>query len=74
MMMSELYRVGDLCRACGFCHDGVEAVMLKRYTHIPTRCTVEVPIISRPYLFVCDDVTTKGPDWCCVIIKRAMKV
>ena len=50
MMMSELYCVGDLCRACGFCHNGVAAVLLKCYTHIPTHYTAKVPRIPRPLL------------------------
>ena len=33
-----------------------------------------VPIMSFPYLFMCDDVTTKRPDGCCVIIERSMKL
>ena len=73
-MMSELYCVGDLFRARGFCHDGVAVVVLERYTHKLTRCTAEVPRVSRPYIFVCNDVTPKRPDGCCVVIKRAMEV
>ena len=34
-----------------------------------TRCTAEVPIVSHPYFSVCDDVTPKRADGCCVIIK-----
>ena len=74
MMMLELYCVGYLCCACGFCHDGVAAVVLECYTHIPTRFTAEVARVSCPYLFVCDDVTPKRPDGCCVVIKWAMEV
>ena len=73
-MMMELYCVGDLYCACGFHHDGVAAVVLKCYTHIPTRCTAEVPIFSHPYLFVCDDVAPKRADGGCVIIKWTMEV
>ena len=73
-MMTELYCVRDLYCVCGFFHDGVAALVLECYTHIPTRCTVEVPRFSRPYLFLCDDVTPKRADGGCAVIKWAMEV
>ena len=42
VMMPELHCVRDLCRANGFCHNCVAAVVLQRYSNIPAGCTVEV--------------------------------
>ena len=74
MMMPELHYVCDLCRACGFCHNCVAVVVLQRYTKIPSSCNAEVPRMSCPCLFMGDDVTTKRPDRCGVIIERSVKV
>ena len=73
-MMTELYCVGGLYCACGFCHNGVAALVLECYSHIPTRCTAEVPRVSCPGFSVCDDVTPKRADGCCVVIEWAMEV
>ena len=72
VMMSELHRVVDLCQSGGFCHNCVAAVVLQRYTNIPTGCTVEVPKMSCPYIFVCNYVTSKDTDGCSIIIERAV--
>ena len=74
VMMPELHRVRDLCRACGFCHNCVAAVVLQRYTDIPACCTVGVPRMSCPCLFVCHYVTSKGPNGCGVIIENSVEV
>ena len=74
VMMPELHCVRYLCRAGGFCHNCVAAVVLQRYTNIPAGCTVEVPIMSCPFIFVCDYVTSKGPDGCGVIIELSVEV
>ena len=73
-MMTELYCVGDLYCVCGFCHDGVTEVVLECYSHIPTRCTAEVPRVYCPCLSVCNDVAPKRDDGCSVVIERAMEV
>ena len=72
--MSELYCVGDLCRSGGFFHNCVIAVVLQRYTNIPSGCTAEVPRMSSPCIFVCDYVTSEGSDGCSVIIERSVEV
>ena len=74
MMMSELHCVADLCSSGGFCQNCVAAVVLQRYTNITYGCTAEVPRMSCPCLFVCDYVTSKGPDRWGVIIERSVKV
>ena len=73
-MMPELHCVSDLCPVCGFCHNCVAEVVLQLYTNIPTSCTAEVPRMSCPCIFMCDDVTTKNLDRCGVIIERSVKV
>ena len=74
VMMSELHCVGGLCSAGGFCHNCVAVVVLQRYTNIPAGCTMEVPIIFCPCLFVCNYVTSKGSNRCSVIIERSVEV
>ena len=74
VVMSELHCVGDLCRAGGFCHNCVASLVFQRYTNIPARCTAEVPIMSCPYLFVCDYVTPEGSDGCSITIERSVEV
>ena len=74
VIMPELHCVGYLCCAGGFCHNCVAALVLQRYTDIPSRCTAEVPIISCTCFFVCNYVTSKGPDGCSVIIERSVEV
>ena len=70
VIMSELHRVGDLCRSGGFCHNCGAEVVLQRYTNIPAGCASEVPRMSCPCLFVCDYVTSKGSDGFSIIIER----
>ena len=72
MMMSEFYCIGDLGRSGGFCHNCVASVVLKRYTDITASCTAEVPRVSFPGLFVCNDVAAKGSNWCSIVIERAV--
>ena len=72
--MSEFNRVGDLGRSGGFCHNCVATVVLERHTNIPASCTVEVPIMSCPGIFVCDYVSAEGSDGCSVIIERDVEV
>ena len=74
VMMSEFYCVGDLGRSGGFCQNYVAPVVLERYTNIPAVCTVEVPRVSCPGIFVCDYVAAKGSDGCRVVIERAVEV
>ena len=74
VMMYELHCVGDLCCTGGFCHNCVAAVVLQRYTNIPSGCTAEVPRMSCPCLFVCNYVTSKGYNGCGVIIERSVEV
>ena len=74
VMMPKIHRVRYLCRADGFCHNCVAAAVVQSYTKIPASCTAEVPRMSYPRLFVCDYVTSKGPDGCSVIIERSVEV
>ena len=60
IMMSGFYCVGDFGRSSGFCHNCVALVVLKRYTDIPDSCIAEVPRVSCPGIFVCDDVAAEG--------------
>ena len=68
VMMSEFNCVGDLGRSGGFFHYCVASVVLEHYTDIPAGCTVEVPRVSCPGLFVCDYVAADGSDWYSVVI------
>ena len=43
VLMTELYRVGDLYRMGGLSYTGVATVVLECRTYVPTRCTEEVP-------------------------------
>ena len=74
VLMTELRCVGNLYCMCGFSHNGVAAVVLECHSHIPTRCTAEVPRVSCPCFSVCDDVAPKRADGCGVIIECAMEV
>ena len=74
VMMSELHCVRDLWRAGGFFQNFVAAVLLQRYTNIPSVCTAESPRISSPCIFVCNYVTSERSDGCSVIIKRFVEV
>ena len=74
VMMPKFHCVRYLCRMVSFCHNCVAAVVLQRYTNIPSRCTAEVPRMSCPCLFVCDYVTTKGPDGCSVTVECSVEV
>ena len=73
-MMTELHRVGYLYCTCGFSHNGVAVVVLECHSHIPTRCAAEVPRVSCPCFFMCDDVAPKRADGCSVIVECAMEV
>ena len=43
VLMTELYRVGDLYLTSGLGYDGVATVVLECRSHISARCTAEVP-------------------------------
>ena len=43
VLMTELYRVGDLYRTDVLSYNGVATVVLECRSHVPTRCTAEVP-------------------------------
>ena len=74
VLMTELHCVGDLYCACGFSHNIVAEVVLECHSHIPTRCAAEVPIVSCPYFYVCDDILPKRDDGCSVTIECTMEV
>ena len=74
VMMPERHCVRDLCRACGFFHNCMEAVVLLRYTNIPSGFTAEVLRMSCLCIFLCDYVTSKGPNGCGVTIERSVEV
>ena len=74
VMMSEFYCVGDLGRLGGFCHNCMAPVVLERYTETSDSCTAEVPQVSCPGIFVCDDVATEGSYWCSILVERAVEV
>ena len=74
VMMSKLQCVGDFSRSGGFCHNFLAEVVLQCYTNIPAGCTVEVPRMSCPYLFVCDYVTSEGSYGCSVTIEQYVEV
>ena len=74
MMMSEFNCVRELGRSGGFCHNCVASVVLERYTNIPVGCTVEVPRMSCPGLFVCNYVAAEGSNGCSVIIERSVEL
>ena len=74
VMMSEFYCVGELGLLGGFCHNCMVPVLLESYTNIPASCTMEVPQVSCPSLFVCNYVADEGSDWCSIVIERAVEV
>ena len=74
VMIPELHCVRYLCRAGSFCHNCVSVIVLQSYTNIPARCTAEFPRMYCLCLFVCDYVTTMGPDGCIVILERSVVV